>query len=142
MTEQEIDSMPAGKEIERLITEKVMGWRLIPDEHQAWVRMAWAQLTGPHHDQIETAVVVPYADGTWRYEQPRWFSTDIHAIWPLVERMKPLRLWLIDLGDYWQAAFLEEHSASGVKANGDTPMLAICRAALKAKLMEAKENGQ
>lgn len=139
MTNQEIDSTPAGKQMEALIAEKIMEWQLIPEEHRQWVQMAFRQLHGPHHeDDPKTMVVIPLADGRWCYGHPSWFSTDIRSIWDLVEKMKPLRLWLIDLGDYWQAAFLEENSGSGVKANGDTPMLAICRAALKTKLMEGK----
>jgi len=135
MTPEQIDQMPAGKPLEALIAEHVMEWRLVPEEHKAWVKMAWRQLTGPHHEnEPEAMIVVPHGDGTWHYQHPSWFSTDIHAIWQLVEKMKPLRLWLADFGDYWQASFLEEDSGEGVKANGDTAMLAICRAALKSKL--------
>lgn len=140
VTREQIEHMPAGKEIERLIAEIVMEWRLIPEEHKAWVKMAWRQLTGPHHmDEPDTMIVIPHDDGTWRYQHPSWFSTDINSIWQLVEKMKPLRLWLVDLGDYWRASFVNE-IGNGVTANGETPMLAISRAALIAKLEEEALN--
>lgn len=137
LTPEQIDRMPAGKEMEALIAEKIMEWRRIPAEQVEWVKMAWAQCAGPLNAiDAQFFLVIPHGDGTWHYGSPSWFSTDIHSIWDLVEKMKPLRLWLIDFGDYWQASFLREDSGEGVKANGDTPMLAICRAALKAKLEE------
>lgn len=61
------------------------------------------------------------------------YSTDIAAAWQVVERMKPLGIWLVDLQDYYKAAFLNsDDDVVGGEVSAETAPLAICRAALKA----------
>lgn len=109
---EEIDKMPAGREMDAAIAEKVMGFRVMRDEQHGHILC-----NDP--DQIEIGGhVKPY-------------STDIGSAWKVVEKMKPFRLWLIDLEDYWQASSLNPDDGNGLKANAETAPLAICRAALK-----------
>lgn len=136
---EEIDQMAAGKQLEALIAEKVMGWRLIPEEHRSWVRMAWAQLNGPQHaDAVETMIVIPHDDDHWHYGQPSWFSTDDRTA---MEVLRLFHQWEIrktgQTGKEY-IVILEPYRGDDGKAGGvgqaDTLALAICRAALKAKL--------
>ena len=59
------------------------------------------------------------------------FSTDISAAWEVVEKMQQTKFVRVqcDNGDYWCKIGGE---ILGVKAQGDTAPLAICRAALLA----------
>jgi hypothetical protein len=128
MTPAQILALPAGPELDRLVAEKVMGWRL--DEGLYWLdsagkRTGWVHATG--HD-----VYGGYRD--WRP------STDIAAAWQLLEGIDARgerwywRLVRDPLGfscRAWQGHpekwLLPEEE---YKAEGDTAMLAISRCAL------------
>lgn len=71
-----------------------------------------------------------------RAEAP-YYSTNIAAAWQVVERMKPLGVWLVDLQDYYKAAFLNsDDDVVGGEASAETAPLAICCAALKAQVVQ------
>lgn len=99
-----IDSMPAGREMDALVAEKVMGWRL--DDDGFWTLIA---------------------DPMCQASKPKAYSSDIALAWEVVEKMgRPCNLTFHHDGR-WAMQF--GGSGSGL---GDTAPLAISRAALKA----------
>ena len=116
--------MMAGRELDALVAERVMGWKRPTREFQPWDKTGEGMvLCTPH-------------------ELPR-FSEDIAAAWQVVERLHSegwmLRLWLTDYG--WHASFLhssirEDDDSRLVEvsagAQNDTAPLAICLVALMA----------
>ena len=132
-----IDEMPAGHEMDALITEKVMGFTLyigdeIPDghEHQCLqpgeVPEIWLKERIDH-------------GGFYRYckhcgNMPE-YSTDIADAWRVVEKMGNY-LFACGRNDngMWEACFFSVNSGIGKlsEGHGDTAPLVICRAGLKA----------
>ena len=123
MNTPDIDTLPAGPELDALIAEKVMGWEWNIRNGQCYAEH-WCS----------------NAADCW----PEWSpSTDITAAWEVVEK---LRNW--PNGHYWlslsQIAGVRGEWRSGFSYGGmavnhspkfvvaDTAPLAICRAALKA----------
>lgn len=127
-----IDTMPAGPEMDRLIAEKVMGWRLF------------------NYETDEPAIDHLSSDGcAWRDAQGRdgfdgeawkWApSADIAHAWEVVEKMEDDHEWRIenDQGEQFpwlvEAMSLKDQSFGKlVSAEAEAAPLAICRAALKA----------
>jgi hypothetical protein len=111
--------LPAGQELDALIAERVMGWHVeryatygAPSDH-------WHDATGSR-----------VASSDW---SP---STDIAAAWQIVERLRLFDsavggkvLWQDE--DTWHVGHLFWEQLQS-DAHADTPMLAICRAALTA----------
>ena len=95
--------MKAGRELDALIAEKVMGWRLQAEPYTCW----------------------NLPDGDQRIYTPN-FSTDIAAAWRVVEKMRSPDFRLNREGD-WVCCFGGTVAFCG---DGDTAALAICRAAL------------
>jgi hypothetical protein len=125
MTAAEIDAMPAGREMDALVAEKVMGFvvmrhRDVDGQHIEHGPDEW--MRGPDGEAPRYAYMVPVDH----------YSTDIAAAWEVVEKLKPddwaFRVEVLDDGDWW-ASF----SATAESWAGTVP-LAICRAALKAAL--------
>lgn len=126
--------MPAGREMDVLIAEKVMGWR----RHNA------------HGDWWETSdgrcFVVKNSGFSAQYdpmpELPA-FSTDVADAWNVIEEMKSTwGKFMLSYGPYlvgvenklkdgWQLAPEWGNSVCGY---GETAPLAICRAAIKARM--------
>lgn len=126
------DTIPAGRELDALVAEKVMGLAYVRrvEGQAAWV-------TG--RDWVDPGDYT-YGEGKWGtlvlYRVPD-FSTDIAAAWLVVERMaqsdRNLRLSLDRFGgDPWWCEFADEAYTIGAQAVADTAPLAICRAALAA----------
>lgn len=109
--------LPAGPELDRLVAEKVMGWRLSSIEQPA----------GLYN------LVYVYRDA-WDALRKGWSpSTNIaHAMEVVTELEKSgLELGLCRFIDsYWEANF-SIAERDGVSAKGETAQLAICRAALR-----------
>jgi hypothetical protein len=118
MTKDEILAMEAGKEMDALIAEKVMGWHLVKRENY---RDEWVNADGRYQHPV------PRYDG---YEDDEDFHTicwhpseSILWAWDVVEKLC-LSVVPYPGGDKW-------HAADGkVIAFADTAPLAICRAAL------------
>lgn len=118
------DTMPAGPELDRLVAEMVMGWKLRPDG------MAYhGGATGwrvPHPGAVPPAQFSP--------------STNIANAWEVVERMAPrLRIQKGGHTPYYAIHRTELGYVAGywtavpfLTSPADTAPLAICRAALKA----------
>lgn len=121
MTRDEILALPAGSELDRLVAEKVMGWKRSKSDRRYW----WCD-PGFHGDTPHSLEVS---------RTPK-FSSEIDAAWAVFEMFKG-RGW--DVG--WHAAYgsgpgwfvldgndYDFHSLSG---NGcEHAAIAICRAAL------------
>lgn len=123
-----IDAMPAGRELDALVAEKVMGWTAC-DANEAYPR--W--MHGDPGDEFAEAGrgrgCAPLTTA-WRVPYSR-YSTDIAAAWEVVEKVRGDRdVWLQwdSETSIWGCQFF----SGGHECFADTAPLAICRAALKA----------
>ena len=116
----DIDTMEAGREMDALVAERVMGWRH-PDT------------SGHNADQMLPPDWVAWND--IRSVPP--FSTDIAAAWQVLEKFLPhVRVECHKDSDYtdgtgWHADIWAD-SGHGCSEGASTAPVAICRAALKA----------
>lgn len=119
----DIDQMPAGREMDEQVATKVMG---SPGHH-------WVQGIG-QVDMLGTYEGCAYCEQERKPEREmelcvRQYSIDIKDAWEVVEKLK---LTLMPVSTGWMA-WRNKVSESPV-GEGNTVMLAICRAALKAVL--------
>lgn len=114
-----LDTIPAGRDLDALVAERVMGW------HVQYTRIGDYWMGATRHDP------------TWSVKEftP---STDIAAAWLVVERMREQE-WAMNLdvaeGDKlkpYDCRLFNRDGRRRVLAYGETFPLAICRAALKA----------
>jgi len=149
MTHDEIEVMPAGRELDAMIAEELIGWKwysrkshdlsflVPPDAAPEWLEK-WCN---PSHRQAERFEDwdAMQSFGSKYHRLPR-YSTDIAAAWTVAEAMHEAGYWLrlqspFEPGSSWRAGFTV-HGCSGFngrpdhEAGADTPALAICRAAL------------
>lgn len=121
VTPTEIDALEAGRELDALVAEKVMGWQVIETDDCNGIDNYWLSKDGQHvwllpHD-FEAALPS--------------YSTDIAAAWAVVEKM-------VADGWDWKASPDGWAFTKGIKvafAAGTSDIrttLLICRAALKA----------
>jgi ABA sandwich protein len=114
MTNDEILNMPAGREMDALIAEKVMGHEVKRDV------VMWRE---------GNASLEPYSEG---FTVLAHYSTDIGAAWEVVEKIQTGELRLHEhklLRTYYLAEF-HEPGGSTFMVRAETAPLAICRAAL------------
>lgn len=123
----DIDEMPAGRELDALVAEKVMGYSVYRDPAGYMYRFVLVpQNAGPDNP--------PFCDTQLELVQP--FSTDIAAAWQVVTKMRERDYWVF-MGifpSYSYVLFTEDKSPLEYRADtgvNEVP-LAICRAALKA----------
>lgn len=127
MTTIDIDTIPAGRELDELIDERLFGFL--------------------SYEFIQNREV-EFVDGVWRDKQTgkqyrgnaaESYSTDIAAAWLVVGAMNKKFIFVVSLDcapDSWLASFI--HGMRGMdeyieaENNAPTAPLAICRAALKA----------
>lgn len=111
-----IDQMPAGREMDALVAEKVMGWT--PSLSSQGIM--WLNKDGEYE----------------RGEHTFHPSTDIAAAWEVVERLEAIGvlLWKLGREDHMPNWYVSvgRNFQPGVSAEERTAPLAICRAALKA----------
>jgi len=117
-----IDQMPAGPEMDRLVAEKVMGWRL-DVAHPG--QQIWRDLTANRNRT--TSHLESYRDFS-----P---STSIAHAWEMVEALKGFDVFLnlqVRENKCWCSA--EDYSGNELFSRfwAETASLVICRAALKA----------
>jgi len=114
-----MNELEAGRELDALVAEKVMGWKKLNDTGLSW------------RSPDEGFSNLPY------------FSTDISAAWQVVEKMRETR-WIevhSTIDGEWAAFYTpigttDMNQAIHEYAKASTAPLAICRAALKAKGVE------
>ena len=117
MTREEIERMPAGREMDRLIAEKVMGWK-----------------SDGSHSSDGLPIYHTYQNGSRDVWLRDWKpSSDIAAAWQVAEKLR--NEWgSFDLraGLQWFCWSDVDNRIAGevVAASADTASLAICRAAL------------
>ncbi len=118
-----IDEMTAGRELDALVCELVMGWRREPQ----WglTTMGKPNKPSPEGTCSVTSEVVPH------------YSTDIAAAWEVVEKLCELDEFCLityfgsgGKVDGWVCELMSDYKHDRMKAL--TAPLAICRAALKA----------
>lgn len=116
--------MKAGRELDALVAEKVMGWKLEPYTRCIQVLPVEA---GRPPEGADTSKLKPF-NNIGSYEIPH-YSTAIAAAWEVVEK---LRLAILPMSNgQWGAAVNEDKEfVPGFIAN--TAQHAICLAALKA----------
>lgn len=122
-----VEEMPAGREMDALIAEKVMGWAIHSRNTAWWVKVA---------DENEvTTEVMAFTYGKDRFAP----STNIAAAWEVVEKITDQKHWAFKLrrlpGKDYMACFIrltktgrDDFESKPSKA----APFAICRAALKA----------
>lgn len=149
------DELPAGRELDALVAEKVMGWRwyvftiaasgenvraIFPPDDTAPVRFGYLPWKRGDHD--------------WRIANggyPPAFSTDIAAAWEVVAEMEKRGQWCqvercrrvgwcvtfaADPGAHCSPAYEDE----GIIDCASTVPLSICRAALKVLSVPAPQS--
>lgn len=132
MTADEINAMPAGRELDAMVAERVMGWERVDPPP---VELARANAAGdevrrgdwwrpPNHPAPHAVLGVPP------------YSTDMNDAWQVVHRMRSLGLGM------WMDATAPDLGIGvdfdGIKGAGETEQLAICRAALLVTLANEK----
>lgn len=133
MTTEEIDSMPAGREMDKLIAEKVMRFKV--EENGQW------QDTG----EIAYSKVITMG-GISLYQDIPPYSTDISTAMDILNHVgyKTVYIWWNDSGTMWQVYLDYSRRVSedcrfhacddDDNTDENNLALAICRAALKSKL--------
>ena len=132
MTPEEIDQMPAGRDMDRAIAEHVFGMDPLNARQghrkDGDIEYSWGYPVG--HD------IAPF------------YSTNIAHAWRIVEQGRRLYSPWFDLGT------ADKHDGRGVRwgasfdrsryawSEGETPELALCRAALKAALKREAERAK
>ena len=126
MTRDEILNMPAGREMDTLIAQKVMGWSADPEGY--WLNKK------ENYDDTGWGLIDQ--DKTTHHPSSRRFcpSTDIAAAWMVVEKFYSMSLNKYSGGDEWRVYLVTERDGANVDAHAeaDTAPLAICRTALLA----------
>ena len=110
MTRDEILNMPAGREMDALIAENVMGYQW-GYKHAFSTLPTWSK----------NGIVVTLGD----------YSTDISAAWEVVEKLRGKRVMEISITkkSFWCTVYA---TGRNINEKADTAPLAICRAALLA----------
>ncbi len=121
MTREEIMNMPAGREMDKIIAEKVFGLEI--RETEKWVKSCVpSKLRQPDYKvSIISAGGLPLKN----------YSTDMTAAWDIVKKL-PKGEFTLELGARTILAtfFGYKNGSAVVRDNEDATPLAICRAAL------------
>lgn len=119
MKPSEIDALEAGKPLDALIAEKVMGWEW--RDLEAGLRV----LIEPSAEHLlKAGVVIEVGRPPYLNDNLPAYSTDISPAWMVAVKT------FMTIAPYHDGTY---HAANGqVVAYGETAPLAICRAALKA----------
>ena len=124
-----VDQMPAGRETDLLVMEKVMG-RIPCDE--------WIPVSHPETGWLKNC----RCQACYPADDPAYYSTDTAAAFQVVDnlldgtRTFSLACWSLE-NDHWQAIFTGKLNMEATRyeqfddAFAETRPLAICRAALK-----------
>jgi len=124
MSRKEILQLNAGREIDILVAEQVMGWQIETDA---------AKLKRLNRDVSQNV-----GNGWWRTPEGGWrcelpsYSSEIAAAWQVVEKMKSQGrvLFLIQRFNENKVAFAEESASSPDYISDKSLTGAICKAAL------------
>lgn len=139
MTPEDVDKMEAGREMDALIAEKIMGWkwRILACGHVSrpgqyeYTRFLTASKNHERWPLWDGKASIPVNKGDWWLPKEDSYSTDIAAAWQVVEKTR-----LFTHCDITQVigAWVIFNHANDSQVTADTAPLAICRAAFKAHL--------
>lgn len=128
----DLDSIPAGAVLDRLVAERVMGWHDIGD---GW----WRESAEEHAPQAGVGGFSAATHGNSIYAecifQP---SEDIAHAWAVVERIRALGWLAVDIRserEGWSCVCIRnprQPSGRVDRATADSAPLAICQAAVRA----------
>lgn len=130
LTSQQIDALPAGRELDALVAEKVFGW--------VWVREDTEQpdavpyLVGPHGGAFYPSVANKYPELSTAGGDIPAYSTDIAAAWEVAMRFDSRGVTWNAYDKLYQAEVTQYKPETFASGRGETAPLAISRAALKA----------
>ncbi len=140
MKPEDIENMPAGREMDALVAEKVMGWKWLIGVANLGSGPKYRYLDEPHvwnpprvewDGKTEMPINHPCINTEWEYPE---YSADIAAAWEVVEKLREL---------YRSKAFKEYFDAQSpwhwCFLRTDVFCLQVCRAAL---LAVTQENGE
>ena len=139
LTNEQIDSMPAGCEMDALVADRVMQWQHIDWWMGSLLAKGW---DGFWDGEWVRWITIPESDADDRAE-PWSPSTDIMAAWQVIEKMREgYSISIHTIGSIWQCTLeIKDHKtrfpvevahAGDAFADADTAPLAICRATLMA----------
>lgn len=123
------DELKAGRELDALVAERVMGWTVNRTNDRHW------HTVGPTGRERHILIGRDCCAGQHDYDSHAFMpSTDIASAWLVVEKLNATG-WLCDLFrnqmmTHWHVAFAKDHTDSFV--NDASAPLAVCLAALKA----------
>ena len=121
---KEIIQLSAGREIDVLVAEQIMGWQIETDEPKLESLQRYFSLD--EHPQWWRA-----PEGGW-YSDPPSYSSDIATAWQIVERMNSRGqfLFLSQNSEGFKVDFDELRTFSPDNISEKSGALAICKAAL------------
>lgn len=150
MTPEDIDKLEAGRELDALIAERVMGWKWCASPNTFKPGRPWRRwLAEPYRNMpVWDGVTEMPIDGLFDEESNvLYYSTDIAAAWEVVEKLRetwPVVLVTVGPKHYDVEINTDKGSPSHYRlvedAQAETLPLAICRAALKAISTQEKVN--
>lgn len=131
MTRDEILNMPAGREMDALVAEKVLG--LQPCD--AWEMFHWSMSGGEYIHHPERCI---HGNKCYPVDFCPEYSNNIYSAWKVMEKIieyGPAIRWDIE-ENYWYCTLWYSSDPNDVLCEGqaDTASLAICRAALLAMM--------
>lgn len=134
MKRDEILNMPAGRDLDALIAEKVMGWT----RETYWVATLTIA-TGQREDEERSGLMGP--DGIRDVDNYPCYSDDIAAAWEVVEKLRYEYSITVETTrtrrqEILAGFFVPNSYKPTARAVADTAPLAICRAALLAAMEE------
>lgn len=140
MTHDEIDTMPAGREMDALVAEKVFGYTT--KTKSAWQDPecgGWNPVNSIDADDDEDTreEKQPCFLDTQRYwNVVQFFSTDIAAAWEVIRKLnetgRDVAVIVSSTEGCSCKVFEDKTPLQSTRSDADTAPLSICRAALKA----------
>ena len=90
MTAEQIDQMPAGREMDELIAEKIFGWKHFSDDlwdrMRAWLiqrrEFNWSEQTPKEH--MPRMMITPSGENAW----PPYYSSRIENAWIVRDELR------------------------------------------------------
>jgi len=132
-----IDEMPAGRELDALVAEKVMGWRITAwNDGEPWGNREVFPPFEPINGIPADCDCISHSEAG----EPPHYSTDIAAAWEVVEKMNVDYDVMVRQQrfkpDVWECYIVRNgpfgpYDRDFWEGRADTAPLAICRATLK-----------
>lgn len=133
--EQNVSQLSAGRELDALVAERVMGWYL---KGRRWI--------DPERREFAGFTTEPQYDPNSDRDHPLWEpSSDMASAWEVVEKMRPDWRFLFQEtpGRRWRAVFSSHSERDLAKMeDADSAPEAICKAALQAVGLRGPGEGE